>query len=647
MKTLSLLLGIVTLTLTQLCLAKNEALTIPRAAEIFSVRAEVKNIALSPDGKHYFVLAEKNEDETASIFKYGTNELVHVVNFDRRWKAGFVKWISNTEIAISPNRIPYTRFAQYQTGQLFVIDLDGNGEVVYGSLSKSQASTLAGRRNLPGGAVLMDPLVEKAGWILIEIQDGFRRGYAEFEYKTGKVKDLNWGPNRGCRFTQDSGGAVKYCSTRRMSDGWPEDERIDQIYEWQEDRWNLVYEGRMWERTGLVHALDEQGKYLAYKESDSSIMGIYEYDAEKKTFNELYTPAVFDISGAASSRVHGVGGIGAHDPKPNYLYLESESLLTTVHQQLVSYFPEQYVGITSITDDETKMVVRVSSSTNPGTFYLFDREAGELRYLADVSSTLANLQLQKMEPFEFIASDGLTVHGLFTPGKGSGNRASVVLVHGGPHGPFDRWGYHHGVHFLSQIGYNVIQVNFRGSGGFGREFEEAGHLEWSGKMIDDIVEGVAFVMKKKNLANKACIYGGSYGGFASASAVFRYPDFFRCAAGHVGVYDLDNMFSTGDIRERRDGIDYLKRVLGTDKSKRLKDSPSNNVDLIKVPMLLTHGKQDYRADVSHTRIMEKKLKGAGKDVEVTYVSREMHGFASIENERKRLEQLGGFFSKHL
>ena len=647
MRIFLIILGTAGLSLSQLAAAENNALTIARAAEIFSVRAEVKDISLAPDGKHYFVIAEKNEDETASIFEFGTNKLIRVVNFDRRWKAGSVKWISNTEIVISPYFIPYDRYARYGTGVLVVVDLEGEIEAVYGNLSKSQASSLAGRRNMPGSAILMDPLLENPGWILIRIQDGFRAGYAEFEYKTGKVKNLNWGPNRGCSFIQDSDGAVRYCSTQRMADGHWLDEAVYEIYELENNEWSLVYESPKWERTGLLNALDDSEKYLAFKESDSSIMGIYEYDAKENTFSELFTHAVFDVAGASSDRVHGVGGIGVHDPMPNYLYLESESLLTTVHQQLVSYFPDQYVGITSITDDETKMVVRVSSSSNPGTFYLFDREAGELRYLADASSTVAALQLEKMEPFQFVASDGLNINGLYTPGKGGGIEGSVVLVHGGPHGPFDRWGYNRSVHFLSQIGYNVIQVNYRGSGGFGRKFEEAGYLEWSGKMIDDIVEGAAHIITEKALLDDTCIYGGSYGGFAAASAVFRYPDFFRCAAGHVGVYDLENMFSTGDIPERKSGRDYLKRVLGSDKNKRFKDSPANNVDRIKAPMLLTHGKQDYRADVSHTRIMEKKLRAAGKDVEVTYVSREMHGFASIENERIRLEQLGRFFNKHL
>ena len=106
------------------------------------------------------------------------------------------------------------------------------------------------------------------------------------------------------------------------------------------------------------------------------------------------------------------------------------------------------------------------------------------------------------------------------------------------------------------------------------------------------------------------------------------------------------MYSTGDIEDRKSGIDYLNRVLGADKEKRRRDSPVNNAEKIEIPMLLTHGNQDYRADVLNSKRMERRLKAAGKEVETMYVMRETHGFASIENEKKRLSQLGAFVQRH-
>ena len=166
-------------------------------------------------------------------------------------------------------------------------------------------------------------------------------------------------------------------------------------------------------------------------------------------------------------------------------------------------------------------------------------------------------------------------------------------------------------------------------------------------MIDDIVEGASFIGTQKGLAKKMCVYGGSYGGFASLSAAFRYPDFFQCAAGHVGVYDLPKMYSTGDIPEDDFGKNYLRAVISDDRDKLERDSPSYQASKIQIPVLLTHGKEDYRADVVHSRIMERRLTSLGKEVEATYVSKEMHGFADTSNERERLIQLGNFVQSSL
>lgn len=631
-------------------------LTTDAAAKLFSQRAFVSDIALSPDGKHYLAVAEENDDETASIFVLQTNELVKVINFDRRWKAGSVRWISNSEIAISPRYVPLDRYAEYGTGELVVVNLEGKIKPVYGPLlTRKHTGALAGKRPMPGSAVMLDPLLDEPGWIRIRIQDGrFRAGFADLEYASGKLRGLKWGPNAQCLFSSDTDGKIKFCSTVMTDGGWETYPRSYEIYALDDEgNWELAYKAATREMAAIANPIEGTNKFLAYKESASSIIGLYEYDLTQRKFRELYTDDEFDLSAALSFDVGnyqprlGSGGIAAHAPTPNYIYVSNESFLSDVHQRLAAAFPGNYVGIGSVTKDKQKLVFSTSNSTNPRTFYLYDLEKQEIRFLADSNSSVKSLALEKMEPFSFSTRDGLKVHGMFTPGAYGHDLGSVVLVHGGPHGPFDRYGYDREVHFFSQLGYNVIQVNFRGSGGFGRKFEEAGYLEWSGKMIDDIVGGADFVIAKKGLSKKACIYGGSYGGFASASAVFRYPEYFKCAAGHVGVYDLEKMYTTGDIPERKSGVNFLREVISDDKAKLRKDSPTGNVDKIKVPMLLTHGKQDFRADPVHSRIMEKKLKAAGKPVEATYISREMHGFASADNERKRLSQLGDFMRRHM
>jgi dipeptidyl aminopeptidase/acylaminoacyl peptidase len=143
----------------------------------------------------------------------------------------------------------------------------------------------------------------------------------------------------------------------------------------------------------------------------------------------------------------------------------------------------------------------------------------------------------------------------------------VILPHGGPHGVRDHWGYDWEVQLLANRGYAVLQVNFRGSGGYGRRFEAAGFGEWGAKMQDDLTDATHWAITEGIAsADRICIFGSSYGGYAALMGAVREPELYRCVVGHAGVYDLELMHTTGDIRHTRLGQSYLGEVLGDDKS---------------------------------------------------------------------------------
>ena len=618
-------------------------LSLEEASDLFSRTSHIFDMKISPDGEHFFVSASQDGDETASIFDMRTNELVHVINFDRGWKIGGIQWISNSELAITPTITPILRNFDVVTGDLAVFSIDGKvKKIIYGPNAKgSQQTAMAGRIRSSGGALILNPMVDDQRKMLVQIYERYKTGVAEIHTRSGALRGLRFGPGRYCNFALDLRGQLRFCSAV--------DEITDHptIYELVDDKWVAVYSGNSRERVRIVGPLRSADKYLAVKESASSVTGVYEYDSASKEFTELYADEIFDIAGVRVDPVFGAIGIDARDPKPNYLYLTGESTLSDAHERLTAAFPDKFVRITSATSNAAHMIAAVSSARSSGSFYLYDTEKGEIRYLAKRRPWLDEDSMMDMEPFSFTASDGLEVHGLFTPGVAGGEKGTVVMPHGGPHGPFDAYGWNSQVQFFSQMDINVVQVNFRGSGGFGRKFEEAGYREWSGKMIDDIVEGAEFIKKAEKLPEQMCVYGASYGAFAAASAVFRYPDYFKCAVGHVGVYDLPEMFVSGDIPKTESGKAFLRRVLGTDEQKLRADSPSFNVEKIRVPMLLTAGKSDDRAPPVQTEIMEKRMKEAGKAVVASYIAREGHGFGSSENEQVRLHQTGAFILNHL
>jgi dipeptidyl aminopeptidase/acylaminoacyl peptidase len=317
-------------------------------------------------------------------------------------------------------------------------------------------------------------------------------------------------------------------------------------------------------------------------------------------------------------------------------------------------FPRQWVNLTSSTLDGNLVVFLVSSDRNPGEFYLFDRKQGRATYLAARSQWIDPEQMGVMKPIRFTARDGVEIHGWLTlpPGvKEAKNLPLIVNPHGGPYGPYDSWGFVRDVQLLASRGYAVLQPNFRGSGGFGRAFERMGYRQWGGSMQDDVTDATLWAIEQ-GVADKdrICLYGGSYGAYASLMGVAKEPDLYRCAMGFVGVYDLDMMYRRGDIRERDSGIDYLEEVLGRAKDELAQRSPAQQVERIKVPMMIVAGSKDRRTPPAQSELLVKNLKAAGKGglIEDFYVEKgEGHGFYKVENNVKLYSKMLGFFERHI
>jgi len=194
-------------------------------------------------------------------------------------------------------------------------------------------------------------------------------------------------------------------------------------------------------------------------------------------------------------------------------------------------------------------------------------------------------------------------------------------------------------------------VNHRGSGGRGRQFLHAGERQWGLAMQDDVTDATKWAIKE-GIADpqRICIYGASYGAFAALTGVVREPALYKCAAGFVGVYDLDMMYRRGDIRERDSGVEYLEEVLGRAEQELAKRSPAQQVERIKVPLMIVAGAKDRRTPPAQSELLVKNLKAAGKAslIEDFYVEKgEGHGFYKIENNVKLYSKMLAFFDRHI
>jgi dipeptidyl aminopeptidase/acylaminoacyl peptidase len=302
-------------------------------------------------------------------------------------------------------------------------------------------------------------------------------------------------------------------------------------------------------------------------------------------------------------------------------------------------------------DADKTWLVRFDKDDGPVAYYAYDREAKKGTFLFHQRPVLNDYKLASMEPVSFTSRDNLTVHGYITypPGKGRTNLPMVLNVHGGPWSR-DRWGYGPEVQWFANRGYACLQVNFRGSSGYGKKFINAGDREWGGKMHNDLVDAVNWAVEK-GIADpeKIAIYGGSYGGYAALVGATFTPDLFCCAVDIVGPSNLvTGITSIPPYWEVMRSL--LNKRIGDPETEEefLKSrSPLFKVDQIQIPMLIAQGANDPRVPKVESEQIVEALKEKGIDYEYMLFEDEGHGFAKPENRLKFYAAAEKFLAKHL
>ena len=334
-------------------------------------------------------------------------------------------------------------------------------------------------------------------------------------------------------------------------------------------------------------------------------------------------------------------------PQRKFLDAETEKLYAALEKQLPGY----EFGIQSTTDDEDRFVVAAYNDRTPGARYLYDSGADKLTKLGDIAPWLSETKMARMKPIEYKSRDGLTINGYITlpNGKEPKNLPVIVNPHGGPWAR-DVWGWNPEVQMLANRGYAVLQMNFRGSTGYGRSFWQASFKQWGLKMQDDISDGVNYLVKE-GIADpkRICIYGGSYGGYATLAGVTYTPDLYACAVDYVGVSNLFTFLNTIPPYWKP-FLDMMHEMVGEpekDKALLTATSPALNADRIKTPLFIAQGARDPRVNIDEANQMVKALKARGVDVPYMVKENEGHGFRNEENQFDFYEAIKRFLAKYL
>ena len=395
---------------------------------------------------------------------------------------------------------------------------------------------------------------------------------------------------------------------------------------------------------------DNKKLYVASNLGRDKVAIVLVDPATAKEEKLVYARDDVDVGGLAWSRRHKratYAGYQTWKAERHYLDADAERLFKGLEAKLPGYL----VNLQSVTDDENRMIVAAINDRTAGARFLYDRKADKLTKLGDVMPWLPEARMASTKPISYTTRDGLTVNGYLTVpnGRETKNLPVIVNPHGGPWAR-DGWGFDPQVQFLASRGYAVLQMNYRGSTGYGRKFWEASFKQWGFKMQDDITDGVQW-MVKEGIADpkRVCIFGASYGGYATLAGLTQTPDLYACGVDYVGVANLFTFLKTIPPYWKP-YLEMLHAMVGDpDKDKDLltAGSPALNADKIKVPLLIAQGARDPRVNKDESDQMVAALKARGIDVPYIVKDNEGHGFRNEENQFAFYEAMEEFLDKYI
>ena len=592
---------------------------------------EFTSVSLSPDGKHITVSVPRGDRTQLAAFQVDGMKLVGKWDYGENRHIERVRWVNDERFIMYVSRKTGRFDFRVGTPDLHLSNVDGKK-----------------RTAIPNGGTyqIVDLNWDDPDTILVQ-----RSVDAAFLFKmnvySGRTSTMARAPLRYGSFVVDSKNQVRYAVGQRTEDGPIVTLRRD-----GED-WATIHEAEMGESVMRPLGFDRDDERVLFAVSDSGepmrLARIAPETNQQELLSRNERVDFSDLLLSADQRQ--VLAVQYEDGTPAYDFIEPEHPESKVYAGLINAFPNHAVSFGGISRDGRYILLRTYSDVDPGSYYLFDRQAGQARFLLAAREWIDPDKMSPMRAISLTARDGTPLHGYLTVPKGSeGKNLPLILnPHGGPHGIRDTWGFNPEVQFLANRGYAVLQINFRGSGGYGNSFERKGYRNWGTTMVDDMTDAVDWAIAQ-GIADpqRVCTYGASYGGYAALQSVVRNPEKYRCAIGYVGVYSIPLMFKDGDIPQSESGRAYLRRIHPESLAEQQAQSAAFNIDRIRIPVMLVQGGKDERVPPSQYRALKDGLTNAGRPPEEDILeSKEGHGFYNFDNQVRLYTRMEQFLDRHI
>ncbi len=614
--------------------------------------SQFDDIEISPDGQYLAATIPQDDREGLIVMRRSDSAITTAFTLGKDEYIYTFEWVNNKRLLIRVAEKIGALEQPQDTGQLYGLDFDQKTPDLLVGWAQTSDPVAGGNRErvavlswnkIPGDdhhvIISAYPYSQSERFNTAELLD----------VDTGRRSVLARSPIKAAQFYPDNAGVVRFAAASQK-----EDNASKLWYRPTNDAdWKLINDEAT---SGVVEApigfsADNRIAYLEVQQASGTNV-IVAYDTVSGQRKQVLRDAIAD----PEQIVHAFDGsdapVGAiyDDGIPHSAFFDPQSREAQLYAMLGQAFPGSAVKVTSTTRDGKLMLVHVYSDRDPGKFYLFDTQSHQAQYLLSQKRWIDPKAMAQTQVLQIKARDGVPLRAYLTlpPGRDARNLPLVVFPHGGPFTIYDRWGFDTDAQLLAAAGYAVLQVNYRGSGNYGRHFLEIGQQQWGRAMQDDLTDATEWTVAQGIVdRSRMCMYGASYGGYASLEGVSKEPTLYKCAVGYVGVYDV--AMWAADIADKSGtrGEVWAKKWIGTDAAQMAKASPSLNAERIKVPVFLAAGGEDKTVPIKHTEQMEAALKKSGASLETLYEPTEGHGFYTLEHRREFYTRLLAFLDRNI
>lgn len=614
--------------------------------EAFAHAGEFSMPRLSPDGRHLALVAELgNSSYALNVLRLADSVQTSQLLLRRREVPIQVAWVGNERLVVGIGRLYGSIENPTPTGEIYATDYDGKNQTyVYGPERGTRTAGLnrgygaiAGLPERPNGHFYLRTYTSSNKRSTIYAVDSRKATHREIA--SIKAPDMSF--------------VFRHDGTPAYAFGVDEDDNYLLYRSLDGEKWQSMSEVEVGGKLVPAGMAADDSKVYAYFSQNGGPAALVLADLAGTERTLLAQADLANVGGllywyAPPSRPFGAF-VGAGIP--SVVYFDHNDPAAQLHAALSKELPRRRVRFLDQTQDGKQVLLQTGGDRDPGAWYLYNADARSLTRLLSAREGIDPQHMGERRPFQFDTSDGMTLTGFITLPAGVAEPSrlpTVLLPHGGPHAAGDDWAFDTDAQFLASRGYLVLQINYRGSRGRGRNFEEAGYLNWGTRIQDDLIEGVRWAIDQGYAdPHRICAYGASFGAYSAMMVAAKAPDLLRCAVGYAGLYDLAMMYTKGDIRENRSGRNYLTRVIGRDRAELVANSPTARAAAIKIPVLLIHGEADERTPLAQAQAMRAALEKAGNAPDWMAVPDEGHGFLDENNNIAMFHRVEDFLAKHL